>query len=99
MVEIAHLVSQETVFGPRFPKHTRFQRPLVSFRLDVLEAQFSARWAILTKCSCQGLKLEETSASWHDSATAICSICQVLVTSLEAKKKWASWKQVVEFGL
>lgn len=52
-----------------------------------LEAQISVRWAILTKCSCQGLKLEETRASRHDGAGAICSICQVLVTSLEAKNE------------
>lgn len=57
------------------------------FGVGRLEAQFSVRWAILTKCSCQGLKLEETRASWHDRAAAICSICQVLVTSLEAKNE------------
>lgn len=82
-----HLL-RASLLDPDSGAHT-FSVPPSVFHAGILEAQFSARWAILTKCACQGLKLEETLASWHDSASAICSICQVLVTSLEAKKKWA----------
>lgn len=99
VVEMIHFTSYEPLFLTQDSGAHTFSEPPGVFHAGILEAQFSARWAILTKCACQGLKLEETLASWHDSATAICSICQVLVTSLEAKKKWASWKQVMEFGL
>lgn len=54
-------------------------------------AQFSQRWAVLTRCNCQRAPVRGnlSQLAWHNPA--ISTICQGLVTSPEAKKKWASW--------